>query len=60
MKEAEDHAEEKRGFKEVLDRLEREKTVREAELGKARREYEDVVHACEDQIIAKDAHIARL
>ena len=59
-REAKEHEEEKKGFKEVLDRLEKEKTVREAELGKARREYEDVVHACEDQVIAKDAHIIRL
>ena len=59
-KEAKEHEAEKKGFKEVLDRLEKEKTIREAELGKARREYEEVVHACENQVIAKDAHIIRL
>ena len=31
-----------------------------AELGKSKRDYEDVVRECEDRIIAKDAHIIRL
>ena len=56
-REAEMHAEEKKGFKEVLDRLEKEKSACEAELGNVRRDYEDVVHESEECIIAKDKHI---
>ena len=56
-KEAELHAEEKKGFIKVLDRMEKDKTAREAELGKARRDYEDVVREGEERLIAKDKHI---
>ena len=57
VKEAEMHAEEKKGFTEVLDRMEKEKAEREAELGKAKRDYEDIVRESEERIIAKDKHI---
>ena len=59
-KEAEEHKEEKKGFKEVVDRLEKDKTILEAQLGTVRRDFEDVVHDCKGQVAAKDAHIARL
>ena len=56
-KEAKEHEEEKKGFKEVLGRLEKDKTVLEAERGKVRRDYEDVVRSAEEQVVAKDVHI---
>ena len=60
VKEVEMHAEEKKGFAEVLGCMEKEKAEREAELGKAKRDYEEVVRESEDRIIAKDAHIIQL
>ena len=59
-KEAAEHAEEKKGFKEVLDRLEKDKYVLEVQVGTFRRDYEKVVLDCNGQVAAKDAHIARL
>ena len=51
------HAEEKKGFTEFLDCMQKEKAEREAELGKAKRDYEDIVRESEERIIAKNKHI---
>ena len=59
-KEAAEHAEEKKGFKEVLDRLEKDKSALEVQVGTARRDFEKMVLDSKDQLAAKDAHIARL